>query len=366
MAKDAENYIGLMSGTSMDGISTVIANFDQPHPALLASLIYPIPNDLRLALAQFQQPDHGELDRMGECDARVGQYFAQATHAILQQAGLTPKDIRAIGSHGQTIRHRPSHKQPFTIQIGDPNIIAYNTKITTVADFRRKDMAAGGQGAPLTPAFHDALFRSTNKNRIIVNIGGIANITSLCVQQPTTGFDTGPGNGLMDLWIYRQRGLTFDQGGTWAATGTIHTALLERLLDEPYFTQAPPKSTGRDYFNERWLEHRLTNITASPADIQATLTELTVVTLVNAIHAITRQGEILVCGGGVHNTTLMKRLQALTPLSVKSTQEYGVHPDWVEGMAFAWFAKQTLAHKSANLPAVTGAREKVILGGIYY
>ncbi len=361
----SELYIGLMSGTSLDGIDTVLADFSTPRPKLVASYYYPYTPEQRKTIVALCQPGADEINRLGELDVMLGKQFAQAVRTLLNENNLSAAKIHAIGSHGQTIRHHPQRQ--FTLQIGDPNIIAAETGITTVADFRRRDIACGGQGAPLVPAFHQHIFASNNTNRIILNIGGIANITLLASgKEKVLGFDTGPGNTLLDAWAEKHLHQPHDKNGAWAAQGKIQTQLLNQLLADPFFKLPAPKSTGREYFNLNWLENQLPkNITS--VDVQATLVELTAHSIIDAIKKYFTAGEILVCGGGVHNTFLFSRLQALADgYSVASTQKYGVDPDWVEAIAFAWLAKQTLQKKPGNIAAVTGANRTTILGGVYY
>ena len=363
-----DKYIGLMSGTSMDAIDAVLVNFEAKLPRLLAHHSLPLPNDLRQELATLQQSGKDELNRTARLDIHMGRLFAQAVSELLQEAGCQAKEIIAIGSHGQTIRHIPNGDYPTSFQIGDPNLIAELTGITTVADFRRRDMAAGGQGAPLVPAFHDHVFRSEGINRVIVNIGGIANITLLSTDgSDVIGFDSGPGNVLMDLWYRLHQSGTIDEDGRWAESGVVHEPLLAAMLADPYFARPYPKSSGREYFHQTWLTQLLSGFELSAADVQATLCQLTAASILHAIQQTGRSYErILICGGGVHNLSLMRRLQQLvTPLPLGSTAEYGIHPDWVEGACFAWLAQQTLAARPANLPAVTGASHEVILGAIY-
>lgn len=364
-----DKFIGLMSGTSMDAVDAVLASFEASPPRLLAHHSHPLGDELRAELSRLQQPGDDELNRTAELDIRVARLFAVTTMELLEQAGCSASEIIALGSHGQTIRHIPGGDYPTSFQIGDPNLIAELTGITTVADFRRRDMAAGGQGAPLLPAFHDQIFRSETLNRVIVNIGGIANITVLPAEaeDAVVGFDTGPGNGLMDAWIHRHRQQNFDVQGDWAAQGRAIPKLLDRLLADPYFSLAGPKSTGKEYFHLDWL---MRHVDGSPAaeDVQATLCELTARTITQAIQR-TAGGvdEIYVCGGGVYNLTLMDRLRdLLQPAEVASTAELGLDPDWVEAMCFAWLAKQTLQRQPSNLPSVTGATHNVVLGGIYW
>lgn len=362
----SELYIGLMSGTSVDGIDAALVDFSQKQPQLIANHYSTFTPELRQQILALCQPGDDEANRLGELDGILGKQFATATQLLLKKNNMTPSQIRAIGSHGQTIRHHPG--RGFTLQIGDPNVIAAETGITTVADFRRRDIAFGGQGAPLVPAFHQAIFTSTHQDRIILNIGGIANITSLPSQEslPLLGFDTGPGNTLLDAWAEKHLHKPRDDEGTFASEGRINTELLNQLLSDPFFKLSPPKSTGREYFNLSWLEKQLTPA-ISPADVQATLVDLTAHSIVNAIQSYFSTGEILVCGGGVHNHFLMQRLRKIADnYTVHSTEKYGIHPDWVEAIAFAWLAKQTLSGRTGNIISATGARQASILGGVYY
>ncbi|MEJ2645863.1 MAG: anhydro-N-acetylmuramic acid kinase [Gammaproteobacteria bacterium] len=368
----AEMFIGLMSGTSVDAVDAALVDFSGPFPALVASCTYPIEPDLRHALlALAEDRIERAIDRLGELDVTVAERFAAAVRQLLADAGVPASEVTAIGSHGQTVRHRPTGPAPFTLQIGDPNIIAERTGITTVADFRRRDLAAGGQGAPLAPAFHAAVFRSEQEDRVVVNVGGMANITILPADRSAavSGFDTGPGNALLDAWIGRHRDAPFDRDGAWAADGRIWPELLERLLAEPYFAADPPKSTGREQFHLRWVDAALAELeNPRPAiDVQTTLCALTAQTIAAAIErhapAATR---VLICGGGAYNGELMRRLDArLGSRTVETTAAYGVAPEWVEAVAFAWLARQTLAGRPGNLPSVTGARAERVLGAIY-
>ncbi|MGH8307500.1 MAG: anhydro-N-acetylmuramic acid kinase, partial [Gammaproteobacteria bacterium] len=286
----------------------------------------------------------------------------------LKQSRLSNQDIRAIGSHGQTVRHRPGGPHPFSLQIADPNIIAARTGIATVADFRRRDMALGGQGAPLVPAFHHAVFADPNETRAVINIGGIANLTLLSAQNgPVSGFDTGPGNLLMDAWSREHLHAPYDENGTFAASGNVDEILLRRLLADEYFQRPPPKSTGREHFSQAWLGKALVDTKLPAADVMATLCELTARCIADAVRKQTpRVSRVLLCGGGIHNAHLVKRLAALLPAcELSTTNEFGIAPDWVEAMAFAWLARETLARRPGNLPAVTGAREPAVLGAIY-
>lgn len=360
-----ELYIGLMSGTSADGIDAALVDFTNTQPELIAHHYAAYSPALKKSILALNHPGHDEINRLGELDRLLGKAFADATNTLLQQSGVAAKDIRAIGSHGQTIRHHPQLR--FTLQIADPNIIAAETGITTIADFRRRDMAHGGQGAPLVPAFHQTILRTAKLDRAVVNIGGVANITFLpCdMDKSILGFDTGPGNNLMDAWTQKHLQQTHDNLGAWAAQGKISQKLLDALLNDSYFKRQPPKSTGPEYFNIKWLENYLSS-DIKPVDVQATLAELTAITIVDAVKNLMHDGEILICGGGVHNQHLMQRLQTIAkPLSVLSTEAYGVDPDWMEAMAFAWLAKQTLEKKPGNVTQVTGAKKAAILGGVY-
>ncbi|MHB1220644.1 MAG: anhydro-N-acetylmuramic acid kinase [Gammaproteobacteria bacterium] len=366
-----ELYIGLMSGTSADGIDAALIDFGSDQPRLMGTHYIAYSDSLRQRILALCQPGENEIQRLGELDVLLGKEFALAVKQLLQKSNISAEQIKAIGSHGQTIRHIPTGNYRFTIQIGDPNIIAASTEITTIADFRRKDMALHGQGAPLVPAFHQQMFSNPSINRAIVNIGGIANVTLLEASNPLSviGYDTGPGNALMDDWISTHQSSKYDANGDWAASGKIHEPLLASLLDDPYFQQVAPKSTGREHFNSIWLKNKLTSLSAlSPVDVQATLAELTARSIIDSILKHYKHGDILVCGGGGQNKHLMKRLEVLAQnnFKVASTEQYGLHPDWVEATAFAWLAKQTLGKQPGNISSVTGATRAAILGGIYY
>jgi anhydro-N-acetylmuramic acid kinase len=364
-------YIGLMSGTSADAIDAVVVDL-QSTPKLLAQHTLPLPVKTRQQIHALSLPSDNEIDRMGALDADLGKLFAQTTLELLANAGVSATQIIAIGSHGQTIRHRPpgSSQGTFTLQIGDPNIIAELTGITTVADFRRRDMAAGGQGAPLVPAFHRAIFYAQDRDRVVVNIGGMANITWLPAQGQLLGFDTGPGNVLMDIWIHSHSGDTYDKNGTWATSGTVNKELMANLLRESYFSLPPPKSTGRENFNRDWLDRCIAalSLPLSPVDVQATLLELTAISIADSINKLCdKTKEIYVCGGGAYNPALMQRLQDLLHNdTVTSTSALGIDPQWIEAMAWAWLAQQTINHRPGNVREVTGANREVILGGVYY
>lgn len=364
----AEFYIGLMSGTSMDGIDAVLTSFGGSAVKILATHSEPYPHSLRASLrAAIRLPMDRQADASGQLHRQVGEHFRDAALAVIANSATDKSLIRAIGSHGQTLRHQPDAARPFSLQIGDANIIARDTGITTVANFRQADIDAGGQGAPLTPPFHDFLFRSTDKNRIVLNIGGIANITVLpSGESPLTGFDTGPGNNLMDNWTREHRGHAYDELGQWAAAGKVIEPLLSGFLGDAYFQRPPPKSTGFELFNRNWLcQFGVDQYQA--VDVQSTLCELTVATIATAIYAYAdKTDEVFVCGGGVHNSELMRRLQQrLKGTAIASTRAAGLDPDWVEAVAFAWLAMRTINGQTGNLPSVTGASHKVVLGAIH-
>ena len=360
-----------MSGTSADAVDLVVVDFAQNKTKLIGSYSLPLSPDIRQQIHSLTHRGDNEIDRLGQLDRHLAELFAKAVTQLLKMLALSPQQILAIGSHGQTIRHRPPDmwKTPFTLQIGDPNIIAERTNITTVADFRRRDMAAGGHGAPLVPAFHQAIFQSRSIDRVVVNIGGMANITWLPKSGRTIGFDTGPGNVLMDAWALQNLGKAYDADGKWAASGELDTELLKDLVSHEFFNQLPPKSTGRELFNLEWLASRTKNCVLKPEDIQATLVGLTAHSIANEVNKLSREGdcEIYVCGGGAYNLTLMSEIGRLLPqMKVATTEALGVSPQWVEAMAFAWLARQTMMRKSGNLTAVTGAEREVILGGVYF
>lgn len=368
---NSELYVGLMSGTSADGIDAALVRCNGQGIALLATREHPIDEMLRAEIAAISHSGPAEIERLGPLDRKLGEAFADAVHALLRSAGVAADAVAAIGSHGQTIRHRPpsaGHEPGFTLQIADPNVIAEQTGITTVADFRRRDMAAGGEGAPLAPAFHAAAFAAAGCRRAIVNIGGIANITLLDGEQLVTGFDCGPGNTLLDYWMLRHEGQRFDRAGAWSAEGEVCQALLAEMLGDPYFSLQGPRSTGKEAFNPAWLDRALAGFAElDPRDVQATLAELTARGIADAISASThRPGEIYICGGGARNTDLMRRIyRLLAPARLEDTSALGIDPDWVEAVAFAWLASRTLAGLHGNAPQVTGAEGARVLGGIY-
>jgi len=364
-------HIGLISGTSTDAVDAALVDLTPKGVELVASHSEAIPGDIAAELRTVIDSPHIDRAMFWQLDVRVGRLFADAAMNLLAEAGVEPSRVRAIGSHGQTVYHAPDGDYPSTVQIGDPNVIAERTGITTVADLRRRDMAAGGQGAPLATAFHAAMLRSDECTRVVLNIGGIANLTLLPAdaEQPVIGFDTGPGNTLMDVWIQRIRGAAIDGDGVWARSGRCHRRLLELLETDPYFALPVPKSTGRELYNLPWLDQYLARLEEMPhpEDVQRTLCELTVASVAKAIAAHAAQArEVLVCGGGVHNGFVMERLaDTLRPVEVRSTESIGFDPDWVEAMTFAWLAGRTLDGLAGNLPSVTGASHPVILGAVY-
>lgn len=361
-------YIGLNSGTSMDGIDAALVSFGDTSVEIHATHAHPYPSALRQRLlASIRQPKQCTIDEIGQLDRWTGECFRDATLALLSNAKVDTGKIAAIGSHGQTLRHQPDAVHPFTIQVGDPTVIAKGTGIKTIADFRRADLALGGQGAPLTPLFHEWLYRKAGSNQVVLNIGGIANITILPADdRELSGFDTGPGNTLLDAWISKHREQTFDRNGSWATEGSVDDSLLARLLADPYFQVAPPKSTGFEHFNLEWLEAAGT-AGITPVDVQATLCALTARSVSAAIQAYAPDtSNMLVCGGGVHNAELMQQLDAaLADIHVNSTADAGLDPDWVEAAAFAWLAMRNMSGLTGNLPSVTGAQRTTVLGAVF-
>lgn len=360
----AEIYIGLMSGTSLDGVDAVLADFSETTPRLLNRHFQPFAPDLRQELLVLNQPAPDELHRCMLAGNRLADVYAEATRTLLAKIKFPAISVRAIGCHGQTLRHRP--ESGYTVQIGNAALLAELSGITVISDFRSRDIAAGGQGAPLVPAFHDRILRHPTIHRVIVNIGGIANLTDLPPAGNVSGFDCGPGNLLLDAWCERHCGRTFDENGHWAASGQVLPELLARLLAEPYFALPPPKSTGRDLFNLDWLQDQLKGSEAA-SDVQATLLELTCRGIADAIRQhCAGATEIYLCGGGARNTRLSIRLAELLPACrIDTTAALNVDPDFLEALAFAWLARQTLHGEAGNLPTVTGARHPCILGAIH-
>jgi len=363
-------FIGLMSGTSLDGIDGVLADFSRSKCHVTQHASAPLAPELKAQLLALNTSGPDELHRGRLAANALARGYAAVVRQLLAQAALPAGQIRAIGAHGQTVRHRPQEFDGtgYTIQLGNPALLAELTGITVVADFRSRDVAAGGQGAPLVPAFHRTVFGRKGQDRAVLNLGGIANLTLLRADGGTSGWDCGPANALMDHWSQAHTGQSFDDDGQWAASGTPLPDLLQALLGEPYFALPPPKSTGRDRFNPAWLQAHLARAAhAPPADVQATLAELTAQTCARDLRRLApATRELIVCGGGARNGHLMRRLQALLPgCAVASSAHHGLPPQQVEAAAFAWLAKQCLQGRPGNLPAATGARGPRILGAIH-
>ncbi|MEA2048006.1 MAG: anhydro-N-acetylmuramic acid kinase [Campylobacterota bacterium] len=351
-----ERYIGIMSGTSLDGVDVVLCEIDETSCQLLSSLEYPISLELKRDILTLIE-GKSTVAQVGQIDHRLGLLFTQAIGALLIGQNIDASQITAIGLHGQTVWHAPHNG--VTMQLGDPNIMTAKTGIPVVADFRRKDIALGGQGAPFAPAFHEFIFKNINMSISIVNIGGMANITVL--GESLIGYDTGCGNVLLDMWIAEHQGSTYDKEGAWAKSGTVDYALLEHMMDDNYFTQPYPKSTGREKFNRVWLQNYLAGKRHTPEDVQRTLLELTALSISNEVLRFNRDMLIL-CGGGAKNSFLVERIKALMP---NIEVAIATNADWLEAMAFAWLAYKRMHHEKVNLKDVTGAKENGILGGIY-
>jgi len=365
-------YVGLMSGTSMDALDAVLVRFTDTLPSLVANYSCSIPESLRQRLRDVCRFRHDHLDECARLDGDFGRFQASVVTQLLQVSETPPEAICAIGSHGQTVRHLPDANPPYSIQIGDPALLAVTTGIDVVADFRRQDIAAGGQGAPLVPAFHAAFWRTSNENRVLLNLGGISNITILPKDpaKAVTGLDCGPANTLLDNWIRKNLGLLLDEGGRWAAGGHILDGLLKQMMSDPYFERPLPKSTGTEYFNLDWLDAQLRTCAsrdAHPADIQATICALTVESVARAIEQFAPETRtVYVCGGGALNDHLIEVLRSrMKPTRLETTSVLGLDPHWVEATAFAWLARENLQGRPGNLPSVTGASKALILGGLY-
>ena len=359
----AELFVGLMSGTSLDGVDAVLADFSTT-PHLLASHGAAIPVELRAKLLALNEPAFDDLTVAQDASVALAHLYAETTQTLLEQANVRASEVRAIGCHGQTVRHRP--ERGYSLQLNQPSLIAELCGIDVAADFRNRDIAAGGQGAPLVPAFHQEVLGSAEESRVVLNLGGIANLTRLYPGEPVSGFDTGPANMLLDAWIEAHMGKTFDDNGQWAASGTIQQGLLSRLLAHPFFALQPPKSCGREEFSIGWVQSLLAG-NESPADVQATLMELTTCSIARAIHAHSpAPSRLLVCGGGSRNGFLMQRLAHHLPQPhIAPTDSLGVPSAWLEAFAFAWLAYKLVHREPANLPAVTGARGLRVLGALY-
>ncbi|MDD2685352.1 MAG: anhydro-N-acetylmuramic acid kinase [Gallionella sp.] len=364
MPANAQLYVGLMSGTSLDGVDAVLVDLQTEVPRLITRHFIPFDTTLQNTLLALHLPAIGELHAAQVAGIQLAHLYAEAVLVLLQSSGVAAQQVRAIGCHGQTVRHRP--ELGYTLQLGNSPLLAELTGICVVSDFRNRDIAAGGQGAPLVPAFHDRVLRHTHEHRVIANIGGISNLTNLPPGGTTTGFDCGTGNLLMDAWCARHTGRAFDEGGAWAASGNVLTTLLAAMLAENFFSLEPPKSSGRDLFNMDWLESKLGG-DETPQDVQATLLELTALGIAHAVTDYCPGATALyLCGGGAHNTALHLRITALLPhCRVSTTDDLGMNGDYLEAIAFAWLAQQTLHGNPANLPAVTGAHGPRVLGAIY-
>ena len=375
----SEYYIGLMSGTSLDGADGVLVDFSGPGLQIVASASQVFEPAFRAELLALNTPSENELHRAALAGNTIAAHYAAVVAELLRQSdthGISAKDISAIGAHGQTVRHQPQRSSDtpagagYTLQLNNPALLAELTGIDVVADLRSRDIAAGGQGAPLVPAFHRHVFGQTNVTVAVLNLGGIANLSVLPADPsaPVLGFDCGPGNALMDAWCQRHTGKAFDAAGAWAASGQLLPDLLQRLRDDAYFSLPPPKSTGRDLFSLRWLEEKLQGfMDAQPQDIQNTLTELTASACVDCVNSYAKNSvSLIVCGGGAFNLYLLQRLQAGLPhLKVSTSDQHGLPPLEVEAAAFAWLARQTMQRRPGNLPSVTGALGPRILGAIY-
>ena len=370
-------YLGIMSGTSLDGVDLALVDFFE-KPNLVASGFVPMPEDLRANLAELLKSGETSLQKLGEIDHHLGVLYADCVNDFLVKNQLEASQITAIGCHGQTVWHAPQGNFPFTMQIGDMNLVAARTGITTVGDFRRKDMAMGGQGAPLVPAFHEAVFARPNQFTVVLNIGGISNISVLDPKSETIGYDVSVGNALMDSWIEKHLGKRYDKNAEWAKTGEVISELLVEMLSEPFLQLPPPKSTGRELFNLAWLEKQFANLTAKspassvanfkPEDIQYTLAEFTAQSITRELSQWKNEPNkvLLVCGGGARNPLLMERFNVLLPdWHVGTTNDYGVGVDYVEATAFAWLAFQRMENLPSNMPSVTGASQAVSLGAIF-
>lgn len=359
--------IGMLSGTSRDGVDAVLVNFSNDSMEILHASCTPYPAAIKLTLDQLLETGVAPgKDITSLLDDNLGIFFARVAQNLVRETGMEMRDIHAIGSHGQNVWHQPGGENPVSIQLGKGDLIARNTGTTVVTDFRSADVKAGGQGAPLAPLLHRKLFHSETENRAILNIGGIANLTVLPVNGGATGFDCGPGNCLMDLWTSRHLQKDYDHNGRWAAKGEFDPDLLKRMLADPYFTKSPPKSTGLEHFNKTWLENMLADNTLAEGDVQATLAELSAQSIARSLDGAGLPDRLLVCGGGVHNTFLMRRIAAVLPdIIVESTARFGADPDWVESLLFAWLARERLNEKPQNTPPITGAGHPVLLGNIH-
>lgn len=364
----ASCFIGLISGTSVDGVDTAVCRFGERSCEVVAARTFALPPAIAERVQNLIRSGRGSLAEIGSIDVALGRFFGDCALALVRSAGLTTSEIMAIGHHGQTVWHEPAPPEPFSWQLGDPNSVAAITGIDTVADLRGIDIALGGQGAPLVPAFHAWLFGSDSVPRIILNIGGIANVTVLVPGRPVLGFDTGPGNTLLDHWIRQSRNRPYDDRGGWAASGEADDSLLSALLGDAYFSLRPPKSTGRELFNAEWLQDHLDRLTAGLSDVNvaASLLELSARTICDAIAGLgLADYELFACGGGVRNLALMARIGELTGRKPRTTAELGLDPDFVEAAAMAWLARARVTREPGNLPTVTAARQSAVIGALY-
>jgi len=365
--KKDEYFIGMLSGTSRDGVDSVLVNFSGGAMSILHATCVPYPPAIRQKLDQLLETHkRPSSDETSLLDETLGRFFARTAQNLVSEAGMEMRDIRAIGSHGQNAWHEPCGGNPVSMQLGRPDLIAKNTNTTAVGNFRSADVQAGGQGAPLAPLLHLEIFHSELEDRAVLNIGGIANLTMLPAKGGVAGYDCGPGNCLMDAWTRRHLQKDYDDNGRWATRGKIDPALLECMLQDPYFKQSPPKSTGLEHFNISWLDRILDGSSLQEADVQATLAELTALSVANSLQSSGMPARLLVCGGGVHNAFLIRRLAATLPdVIVETTGRYGADPDWVEGLLFAWLARERLNEREQNTPPITGAGNPVMLGDIH-
>ncbi len=359
--------VGMLSGTSRDGVDAVLINFGHDSMEVLHAVCTPYPPAIKSSLDQLLETGQAPTPELTELlDENLGRFFARTAQNLVADTGMEMSDIQAIGSHGQTVWHQPGGDNPVSIQLGKPDLIASNTGVCVVANFRAADIQAGGQGAPLAPLLHQQLFCSEDEDRAVLNLGGIANLSLLPSKGGVSGFDCGPGNCLMDAWTNRHLHKDYDDNGGWAAKGTSVAGLLEKLLKDPYFSQSSPKSTGLEYFNMPWLDNMLGDTAMEPVDVQATLVDLTVMSVAASLRDVGIPKRLLVCGGGANNKYLMSRLAAALPrVIIESTARHGIDPNWVEGLLFAWLARARLTGQLQNTPPITGAAQPVMLGDIH-